>query len=53
MVTKDIWIFRDRYNRDATVFYRSQVCILVKNVLSEGMGSRIPIKIAGKSKVTK
>ena len=34
-------------------FYRSQVCILVKTVLSEGMGSRIPIKIAGKSKATK
>lgn len=28
-------------------FYRSQVCILVKTVLSEGMGSRIPIKMPG------
>ena len=45
--------FRDRYDHDATVFLQEPSMHISENILSEGMGSRIPIKIAGKSKVTK
>lgn len=48
-----LWILRDTYNHAAMVPNRSQLAHFERCALSEGMGSRILIKIAGDKKLIK